>query len=263
MSESETQEPRFRDVFDEGLFAAPSHDEPVTEVSRAEIGKLLAQPAIPAGAGVGATHGTRAPRFEGDTSELPAEACWALQELVAAPHMTDQARKHWPAVLRHEQQLRSRLNELGLVLEINRERGYAFTRQAEDPSPYSRTLLRARTLSLGASALALYLYNQFLLAPEDPVVEHDEILDHMAVYRRPTDTDDVDFRRRTNAAITSLEDAAILRQLGTSSRYLIHPVILSTLSADRVEALRERFEALASVEDSSNLDETEGEGDDA
>lgn len=258
---AETREPRFRDVFGEGLFPAPA-EEPASETARAEIGKLLAQPAVPLGAGVGGAEGARAPRFEGDTSELPAEACWALQELVAAPHVTDQARKHWPAVLRYEQQLRSRLSELGLILEINRERGYAFTRQAEDPSPHSRILLRARTLSLAASALALYLYNQFLLAPEDPVVEYSEILDHMAVYRRSADTDEVDYRKRTNAAIASLEEAAILRQLGTSGRYLIHPVIVSVLSADRVEALRERFEAISSAADGAAVKESNEEGDD-
>ena len=100
--------------------------------------------------------GTVAAKFDGDTSQLPAEVCWALQELVAAPHVSEKSRRHWAAVLQHEQVLRSRLSELGLVLELSHEHRYAFTRQAEDPSPHSRVILRTKTLSLAASALALF-----------------------------------------------------------------------------------------------------------
>lgn len=47
--------------------------------------------------------------------------------------------------------IRRAVGELGLVLEINQEYRYAFTRQAADPSPHSRTILRTKTLSLAAS----------------------------------------------------------------------------------------------------------------
>ena len=175
------------------------------------------------------------PRFEGDTSELPPEACWALQELIVAPHVLEQSRGHWPALLRHEDKLRSRLSELGLLLEVNRERGYAFTRQASDPSPHSRTLLRARTLSLAASALALWLYNQYLIAPDDPVVEESDMIDHLLGYKPPTDTDEAGFAKRARAAIRSLEEAHLIRAVPGTSRYLIYPVITAVLSAERVE----------------------------
>src|ERR1700744_517884 len=165
------------------------------------------------------------PRFEGDTSELPPEACWALQELVGAPHVLEQAQGNWPALLRHEEILRSRLSELGLLLEVDHERGYAFTRQASDPSPHSRTLLRARTLSLAASALALWLYNQYLITPGDPVVEESDMIDHLLGYKPPADTDEAGFTKRARAAIRSLEEAHLIRALPGTSRYLIYPVI--------------------------------------
>lgn len=185
------------------------------------------------------------PRFEGDTSELPAEACWALQELIAAPHVTEQSRRHWAALLRHEDLLRSRLSELGLVLEVSQERGYAFTRQASDPSPHSRTLLRARTLSLAASALALWLYNQYLIAPGDPVVEESDMTDHLLGYKPSSDTDEAGFVKRARAAIRSLEDAHLIRAVPGTSRYLIYPVITSVLTAGRVAALTARYRELA------------------
>jgi hypothetical protein len=126
----------------------------------------------------------RRPRFDGDTSELPPEACWALQELVAAPHISDKTKHHWPAVRQYEEVLRSRLSELGLTLEINREYRYAFTRQADDPSPHSRTILPSRTLTLMASALGLYLYQQYVMSPDDPVVNTADMVDHMLAYKR-------------------------------------------------------------------------------
>jgi uncharacterized protein DUF4194 len=185
------------------------------------------------------------PRFEGDTSELPPEACWALQELIAAPHVLEQPNGHWSALLKHEDRLRSRLSELGLLLEVNHERGYAFTRQASDPSPHGRTLLRARTLSLAASALALWLYNQYLIAPEDPVVEEPDMIDHLLGYKPPSDTDEAGFAKRSRTAIRSLEEAHLIRAIPGTSRYLIYPVITSVLSAERVAVLTARYRELA------------------
>ncbi|MEV6987590.1 DUF4194 domain-containing protein, partial [Sphaerisporangium sp. NPDC051017] len=133
----------------------------------------------------------------------------------------------------------------GLVLEVNRELRYAFTRQGDDPSPHSRTLLRARTLSLAASALALYLYNQYVVAPDDAVVERDDMIDHMLAYKRPDDTDDVGYQRKMATAVQALEDASIIKPIKGTNRYIIYPVIASILTADRVEALHARYMALA------------------
>jgi Domain of unknown function (DUF4194) len=185
------------------------------------------------------------PRFDGDTSQLPPLVCWTLQELVAAPHVRQGTGRHWAVLLQYEELLRSRLSELGLVLEINREHGYAFTRQGDDPSPHARTLLRARTLSLSASALALYLYNQYLLAPDDPVVETADMIEHMLGYKPSDDTDEAGFVRRMYAAIRALDEAHIIKPVPGTSRYLIYGVITSLLSAERVEALTARYTAIA------------------
>lgn len=185
------------------------------------------------------------PRFEGDTSELPPAVCWTLQELVAAPHIRAGAGRHWTILQQYEEVLRRRLSELGLVLEINREHGYAFTKQGDDPSPHARTLLRARTLSLAASALMLYLYNQYLLAPDDPVVETADMIEHMLGYKPPEDTDEAGFVRKIHAAIRTLDETHVIKQVTGTSRYLIYGVITSLLSADRVEALTVRYTTIA------------------
>jgi hypothetical protein len=185
------------------------------------------------------------PRFDGDTSQLPAEVCWTLQELVAAPYVSDRSRRQWAVVTQYEEILRSRLSELGLILEINREHGHAFTRQAEDPGPMSRTVLRTRTLSLAASALTLYLLQQYLLAPDDPVLDTADMLDHMLAYKRPGDTDEAAFHKKVLTAIRSLDEAAIIKPVKGTSRYVISGVITSLLTPEQVDSLRERYLAVA------------------
>jgi hypothetical protein len=239
---SEPTEPSLEETFAGALFPEADAAQVLTPTS-GEVERALET----AGDGLVGQVGApgSGPRFDDDTSQLPPEACWTLQELITAPHVREESRKYWAALLHHEDILRSRLSELGLLLEINRDRGYAFTRQAVDPSTYSRTLLRARTLSLAASALALYLYNQYLDASQDPVVESDDMIEHMLSYKPATDTDEARFTERTRKAIQSLADAHVIRPIPGTSRYLIYGVITSLLSAERVTALRGRYQAIA------------------
>ncbi|WP_129664539.1 DUF4194 domain-containing protein [Phytoactinopolyspora endophytica] len=195
-------------------------------------------------AGTRVGSGDHEARFDGDTSELPPEVCWTLQELVAAPHVSGSSR-HWAVLLQHEKKLRSRLSELGLLLEINHEHRYAFTRQAEDPSQHSRAILRTKTLSLAASTLALYLYQQYLASPENPVVETADMIDHMMAYKRADDTDEAAFHKKVVTAIKSLDDAAIIKPVKGTDRYLVYGVITSVLTAERVEVLTRRYQAIA------------------
>jgi hypothetical protein len=254
---SDAAQPSFEDVFGEAFLSdeevAPSGltsadlEEVLATADNRHVGQVTA-PGF-------------SPRFDGDTSQLPPEACWTVQELITAPHVREESRRYWSALLQHEDILRSRLSELGLILEINREHGYAFTRQASDPSAYSRTLLRAKTLTLAASALALYLYNQYLMAPEDPVIETSDMIDHLLSYKPPDDTDEARFTERTRKAIQSLADLHVIKPIPGTERYLIYGVITSLLSAERLAALDARYRAIASgtaVEDDPL--ETSGDG---
>ena len=245
--------PQFEAVFGAGVL--PDGQAPAVPLDPAALARI-------GGGRVGAVTAPAAgPRFEGDTSELPPDACWALQELIAAPHVLEHSGGNWAALLKHEDRLRSRLSEHGLILEVNRELGYAFTRQASDPSPHSRTLLRARTLGLAASALALWLYNQFLIAQGDPVVEESDMIDHLLGYKPPADTDEAGFAKRARAAIRSLEEAHLIRAIPGTSRYLVYPVITSVLSAERVAVLTARYRELAAGPDSPAEESAQEAGD--
>jgi hypothetical protein len=189
--------------------------------------------------------GSVAPRFDGDTSQMPPEACWALQHLVTRPHLSKGNGAHWAAIAAFEDLLRSRLNELGLLLIVDHDRGYAYTKQAEDPHPRSRRLLRAKTLNLAASALMLFLYQQYMASSDYPVVTHSEMIDHMSLYRSSGDTDEAGFVAKIETAIGTLTEVALLRRLEEGDRYLIHGVIASLLDSVQLEALRERYLAVA------------------
>jgi hypothetical protein len=239
----DTGQPSFNEVFDDTLWAEPA-PAGTGDAARFDPAEVFAA-ADSASVGSVVDGRDRQPRFDGDTSKLPAEVCWALQELVAAPHVSSKSGKSWPVVVQYERELGSRLSELGLVLEVNREFGYAFTRQADDPSPRSRVILRARTLSLAASALALYLYSQYVVSPDDPVVDTADMIDHMMAYKRPDDTDEAGFQRKVQSAIKALDDAWIIKPVKGTSRYVIYGVITAILTAEQVTVLEERYRAIA------------------
>jgi Domain of unknown function (DUF4194) len=235
-------QPSFTDIFGDGLL-------PAGEVPPAPLDPgVLVQIGASAPLGVVSSPGAGS-RFEGDTSELPAEACWALQELVTAPYLKRESKRHWTALMAYRDVLRSRLSELGLLLEVDEDRGFALTRQAADPSPHARILLRARTLTLSASALALWLYNQYLISPGDAVVEEQDMTDHLLGYKPAADTDEARFTAQAKTAIGHLQVAGLLDQVPGTSRYVIAPVITAVLSAERVAALAARYRQLAGADE--------------
>lgn len=237
---TESAAPNFAEVFGEDLLprdrTGPSVLDPAVVFADADEAHV----------GTSIDDGQRPARFDGDTSELSAEVCWALQQLVAAPHVTDESTS-WSVVLDNEVILQSRLAELGLVLVVNREHCYAYTRQGDDSSPRSRAILRSRTLSLAASSLALYLYQQYVLSPDDPIVERADMVDHMVTAYRPADdTDEVAFRKKIDTAIQLLEQLHILKPIsGSSDRFTVYAVITSIVTAEQVSALDTRYREIA------------------
>lgn len=196
-------------------------------------------------------------RFDGDTSALPAPVCYALQELVAAAHVSVRSR-NWKTIEVHEEIIRSRLSELNLQLEINREHKYAFTRQVSENDPRQRNILRAQTLTLAASVLALFLRQKYLTSADESVVaERGEIIDHMLTYKPVSDTDESGFVKRIDAAINQLESRKIIRALPGTDRYVVHGVIASLLGPEQVAAYTEAYRRLAGEHSEVGTDLTE------
>ncbi|ADG78677.1 hypothetical protein TPAU25S_01757 [Tsukamurella paurometabola] len=189
-----------------------------------------------------------APRFDGDTSQLPNSVCYALQELIAAPHVSARS-KNWAVIEAEETLLRSRLSELNLLLEINRETKHAFTRQVSENDPRQRNLLRAQSLSLAASVLALFLRLKHLSSPDETaVVERQEMIDHLLSFRPTRDTDEAGFVKKADAAINQLETRRLIRRVGTSDRYAVHAVIASLLTPEQVDLYTAAYRDLANTD---------------
>lgn len=196
-------------------------------------------------------------RFDGDTSALPAPVCYALQELVAAAHVSVRSR-NWKTIEVHEEIIRSRLSELNLQLEINREHKYAFTRQVSENDARQRNILRTQTLTLAASVLALFLRQKYLTSADESVVaEREEIVDHMLAYKPVSDTDESEFVKRIGAAINQLESRKIIRALPGTDRYVVHGVIASLLGPEQVAAYTEAYRRLAGEHSEAGTDLTE------
>src|SRR6185437_16129734 len=85
----------------------------------------------------------RRPRFDGDVSELPDRACWALQLLLTRRYLSAEADADvYSWVLEYRKELSVRLSELDLLLRIVDGTGVAFVEQARYESARGIKLLR-------------------------------------------------------------------------------------------------------------------------
>jgi len=202
------------------------------------------------------------PRFDGDSGQLPAPVCYALQELIAAAHVSAKSR-NWRTIEVHEEIIRSRLSELNLRLEINHEHRFAFTRQVSENDPRQRNVLRSATLTLAASVLALFLRQKYLTSVDDSaVVDRSEMIDHMLTYKPVSDTDEAGFIKRIDAAINQLEGRKIIRLIPGTDRFQVYGVIAALLTPEQVDSYTAAYQKLSGdyaepgAPDMLDLDET-------
>ncbi len=100
----------------------------------------------------------RRPRFDGDVSELPDRACWALQHLMTRRYISAESDADlYSWVLEYRAQLSVRLSELDLMLRIVEgaadNGGIAFIEQARYESARGVKLLRREPLGTYDSIL--------------------------------------------------------------------------------------------------------------
>lgn len=206
-----------------------------------------------------------ATRFEQDTSELDNRACWALQNLLTRRYVTkDKHPEVWSWMIEHRRKVASRLSELNLVLVIDEAIEHAYTEQAEDESPWARKLLRRDTLQLYDSVLALHLAKMVRAAPDVRVlISRDDMHALFGNVDNIRDRDEHRFERRINAAIKKLADVKILLSTDEEDNFTVSPIILSLMTAARIEALEAQFAALtptaAASDESDDEDGDESE----
>jgi hypothetical protein len=193
----------------------------------------------------------RRPRFDGDVSELPDRACWALQHLLTRRYISAEADADiYSWVLEYRKELSVRLSELDLLLRIV-EVGYeaggvAFVEQARYESARGIKLLRREPLGTYDSILALHLAQMMRASGGQTVlISREEMHGQFSGVLNDTDRDAVTFAARIDGAIARLTGLEILRKTrDDDDSYTISPVIAAIMTASVITDLQQQFEQL-------------------
>ncbi len=199
--------------------------------------------------------------FPGDTGHLPLDARRALCQLLSGPSIDGRRHSHlWPALLREEAAIRSRLSELFLELVLDRDMQVAFTRQVDTGELETPILLRSRPLTFIDSVLLLYLRQRLGEADaqgQRAAVEEAELHEQLSIYEKALGTDRAGYTKKIVAAIEKMKKDSILQRIrGSDGRFEVSPTLKLLFSAGDVQALirvyRERREI---VRDAAEPDE--------
>ncbi|MEH3140717.1 MAG: DUF4194 domain-containing protein [Mycobacterium kyogaense] len=189
----------------------------------------------------------RRPRFDGDVSELPDRACWALQHLLTRRYISAESDADIYAwVLEYRHQLSVRLSELDLLLRIVDGTDVAFVEQARYESAKGIKLLRREPLGTYDSILALHLAQMMRAAGGQSVlISREEMHGLFSGVLNDVDRDAVTFTGRIDAAIARLTGLEILRRSrDDEDSYTISPVITAVMTASVITELQQQFEML-------------------
>ncbi|MGE0218216.1 DUF4194 domain-containing protein [Mycolicibacterium sp.] len=193
----------------------------------------------------------RRPRFDGDVSELPDRACWALQHLLTRRYISAESDADiYSWVLEYRNQLSVRLSELDLLLRVvdgtYDNDGVAFVEQARYESAKGIKLLRREPLGTYDSILALHLAQMMRASGGQAVlISREEMHALFSGVLNDTDRDAVAFAGRIDAAIARLTGLEILRRSrDDEDSYTISPVITAVMTASVITELQQQFELL-------------------
>lgn len=206
----------------------------------------------------------RRPRFDGDVSELPDRACWALQHLLTRRYISAEADADiYSWVVEYRRELSVRLAELDLLLRITDGTDIAFIEQARYESARGIKLLRREPLGTYDSILALHLAQMMRASGGQAVlISREEMHGLFSGVLNDTDRDAVTFAARVDAAIARLAGLEILRKSrDDEDSYTISPVISAIMTASVITELQQQFEQLLNGGTSQEPDE-EAEPDD-
>jgi hypothetical protein len=187
----------------------------------------------------------KVPRFDGDLSEMPDRACWALQNLVTRRYVSaDRTPQLWSWVLEYQDRLRVRLSELDLRLRLVTELEVAFVEQVGYDSRWGRRLLKRETIQTYDAILALHLAKHMRAAREEQVlITHEEIHELFAGVSNTIDRDLTLFDKRIDKAIDKLEELEFLRRhRDDPDTFTVSPVITAVMTASVITDLQHQFE---------------------
>lgn len=186
--------------------------------------------------------------YPGDTGELPEAARRVLVHLLIGPSLESARHSRlWPALLRHQDAIRSRLAELFLELVMDTELGVAFTRQADTGDLDTPILLRRSPLTFLDTALLLYLRGLLTQADvrgERAVVAESDMTEQLKLYEQSHNTDRAGFDKRIRAAIEKARKNSLVQPIqGSEGRYTVSHSLKLMFGAEEVGALMRLYES--------------------
>lgn len=180
--------------------------------------------------------------YVNDTGSLPLDARRVLVQLLSGPSLD--GRRHgrlWPALLRYQDAIRSRLAELFLELVMDTDVQVGFVRQADTGDLETPILLRRKSLTYLESVLLLYLRQLLAEAEvrgERAVVSVAEMVEQMKLYEQNLNTDRAGFEKRIGAAIEKVKKNSLISAIrGSEERYEVSPTLKLLFSAEEIGAL--------------------------
>lgn len=188
--------------------------------------------------------------FSGDAGGLTFDQRRCLVRLLKERYISKDSQPDlWRILIRDEETLRSRLNDLFLVLHIDPESEVAYKRQAvpDDSGKRFPTLLHDTPYNREETILLVHLRERLqrerAAGAEEVLVDAEELLDRVAEFR-PADATDIaaEVRRATNA-IEALKKAGVLHAKGETDRFSISPVLDSLMPLTRLKELLEWLRA--------------------
>lgn len=191
---------------------------------------------------------------------LPIAARRALVTLLTSRFITRTRHPDaWRGLLDHEEEIRARLDELFLRLELDHDHEVAFKRQnGEDEAPV--LLRREKPLSRDASLLLVLLRQEhaYTDALDEPVtVTRDHIAEFLARFQGDTAHDEVKVERRIRAAITALERLELLTAgADDPAVYTVSPAVVPLIGPAELTHLERTFLAAADTEASTAAEPT-------
>ena len=205
--------------------------------------------------------------FEGDAGGLNLAQRKTLVTLLKHRFITAAKQPtEWRVLLDCEELLRSRLNDLFLDLQLDRNRQVAFKRQAV-PEAGGRfpTLLHDNAWGREETILLIFLRTRFRSerndGADDVIVDYEELLERVAQFRPAHATDVSGDKRKTENAIDALKRTGILVKTGDEHRLLVSPVIEVLLPVEKLHQVLDWFlghhepTALHEADDTSYADD--------
>lgn len=203
--------------------------------------------------------------FEGDEGGLEYAQRQVLVALIKQRFIS--ARTHprdWQTLVEHERVLRSRLNDLFLDLQIDRDREVAWKRQAQgEGGGRFPTLLHDTAWSREETLVLIHLRDRLragLSGGDQRVyVDRDDIMDYIGSYRPVHATDESGDTRRAQNAVASILKSGLLIATAAEDRYEISEAVEPLLP---IEVLTSLLEALQQANGTERADQADDEGPD-